>query len=494
VPVPIHWLERRRLGRLLVGLLVCAASAGTAVAASAAGAVSAPAASSVAAPAAPTTVPVAGGRHALGKVTFVGASSFTIQTHGRRMGMINALTASANAVTVKDYPYVWGGGHGAAGVASAGLPGPGHNGTRIGYDCSGAVAAVLARVGLWAAGSQVPNDAGVISVLLRQKLIAPGPANAPDGVTLYDHPGVHIFMNINGRFWGTSDGGAGANPRGGAGWLSDEALDARSRQFKQYHLIPSVLKNSANYGQDYTFQFLRNRLLMLGLLPGDAVRVGYAASGIGTMNAMAIDYPGARTATGTVVQVGLTGTSLTLMSRNGSTRTYQTGGNFELVQQLALGDVASVTYTTTPDVSVTAGAFVASASAAPPVTTAHSVQLKAAAGPAQVSGTVTALAAAGASFKLHTASGTNQTFATAGGDQTFTTAGSVGMLRDIRVGDAITVSFVQANGGVPIAERVQLAGPASQSGTPEGTTPPTTTPAATTPIAPAPTGATPIGR
>jgi hypothetical protein len=212
------------------------------------------------------------------------------------------------------------------------------------------------------------------------------------------------------------------------------------------------------------------------------------------MNAMAIDYPGARTATGTVVQVGLTGTSLTLMSRNGTTRTYQTGGNFELVQQLALGDVASVAYTTTPGVSATDGAFVARASAAPPVTTAHSVQLKAAAGPAQVSGTVTALTAGGASFKLHTASGTNQTFATAGGDQTFTTAGSVGMLRNVRVGDAITVSFVQANGGVPIAEQLQIAAAGSQNGTLAGTAPPTTTPAPTTPIATAPAGATPIGR
>ena len=117
------------------------------------------------------------------------------------------------------------------------------------------------------------------------------------------------------------------------------------------------------------------------------------------------------------------------MSSDGTTTTYQTGGDLALTQQLALGDVASVKYTTTSGATVTDGAFVARAGAAPPVTMAHSVQLRAAAGPAQVSGTVTAIAAGGASFKLHTASGVNQTFATAGGDQTFTTAGSAGMLR-----------------------------------------------------------------
>ena len=54
--------------------------------------------------------------------------------------MVGALTAAANAVTAGDYPYVYGGGHEAAGTASIGIKGPGYNGRRIGYDCSGAVA------------------------------------------------------------------------------------------------------------------------------------------------------------------------------------------------------------------------------------------------------------------------------------------------------------------------------------------------------------------
>jgi len=464
-------------------LLICAGSAATAAAASATRAVAARDATAAPARAARTPAPPAGPQ-AAGKVTFVGASSFTIQTGGRQTGMIDALTAAANAVTAKDYPYVWGGGHGAAGIASVGSPGPGSNGRRIGYDCSGAVAAVLSGAGLWAAGSGVPNDAGVISALLRRGLIAPGPASAPEGVTIYDHPGVHIFMNINGRFWGTSDGADGGNPKGGAGWLSDGAWDAHSKQFREFHLVPSVLKDRASYGQDYTFQFVRNPFLQLGLLPGDAVRVAYAASDIGTMNAMAIDYTGAQIATGTVVQVGLAGTSLTLMSADGTTTTYQTGGNFELTQQLALGDVVSVAYTTTRDARVTNGAFVASAGGARPVTTAHTVRVTAAAGAAQASGTVTVVAPGHTAFTLHTATG-NQTFATGNtADQTFMTVGSAGMLHRLRVGDAITVSYVQANGGLPIAEQVTPA--------PRAPPPPATTSSGTT--APAPTGSSPVGR
>ena len=482
LPVPIRWLVRRRLGRLLVLLFTCAVSAGTAVAASAAGAVSARPAVAVTARAARTGARLTGPQTA-GRVTFVGASSFTIQTGGRRTGMLNALARAADAVTAKDYPYVWGGGHGAAGVASVGDPGPGHNGTRIGYDCSGAVAAVLARVGLWRAGSGVPNDAGVISALLRRGVIAPGPASAPDGVTLYDHPGVHIFMNINGRFWGTSDGGAGADRRGGAGWISDGAWDAHSKQFKQYHFVPSVLKNSAGYGQDYTFQFVRNPFLMLGLLPGETVRVSYAHSGIGTMNAMAIDYTGARLDTGTVVAVALDDSSFTLMGANGTLSTYETGGNPALTGRLALGDVVSVAYTTAHAASAFDGAFVASASRTRPVTMAHTVQLKAAAGAAEVSGTVTGILGAGAAIRVQSDTGTGQTF---------TTAGDRAMLRGIRRGETVTVSFVQATGGMAVAERVQTAAPSPPSTVPSTTTPPVT--ATGTPKGARPTGSSPVGQ
>ena len=46
-----------------------------------------------------------------------------IQTPGKAVGVLNALTSAANRVAAADYPYVWGGGHGQAGIASVGAQG-----------------------------------------------------------------------------------------------------------------------------------------------------------------------------------------------------------------------------------------------------------------------------------------------------------------------------------------------------------------------------------
>src|SRR5947209_12109019 len=161
------------------------------------------------------------------------------------------MTAAATSITSRDYPYVYGGGHTQAGVASVGTR---RRGRRIGFDCSGSVAAVLASAGLWPTGAGVPNDAGVIAQLLREKVLARGVGTGPVEVTLYDHPGVHIFMNIDGRFFGTSDGGGGANPRGGAGWLSDGAPDASRSVYKPYHFLAAVLRSSTNTGHIISLQ------------------------------------------------------------------------------------------------------------------------------------------------------------------------------------------------------------------------------------------------
>ena len=177
--------------------------------------------------------------------------------HGR--GQCNDRGRRARS-PAEDYPYVWGGGHATAGVASVGLRGgPGANGRRIGFDCSGSVAAVLAAGGLWPAGGGVPGDLGVIQQLLAEHLIAPGPGRTPTEVTLYDEPGVHIFMNINGRFFGTSDGAGGGSRKGGPGWLDDGAPDAYSRAFRQYHVLPGVLRDSTIYGHTYTLSAVLDR-------------------------------------------------------------------------------------------------------------------------------------------------------------------------------------------------------------------------------------------
>jgi hypothetical protein len=188
-----------------------------------------------------------------GKITYLSPSALTVQTAGKPVGMVKALIATANAISARDYPYVYGGGHAQAGVASIGIKGPGYNGHRKGYDCSGSVAAVLAGAGLWQPGSPVPNDAGVIAQLRQEHLIAAGAGTAPTEVTLYDDPGVHIFMNIDGRFFGTSDGGGG-NSKGGPTWLYDGAPDASTHTYKRYHLLPSVLADKTDSGQSFAFQ------------------------------------------------------------------------------------------------------------------------------------------------------------------------------------------------------------------------------------------------
>src|SRR5690348_10500074 len=174
---------------------------------------------------------------ASGTVVGVSGHVFALEAAGGRMSVVSALAAAADGVTAGDFPYVYGGGHAQAGIASIGLKGPGFNGRRIGFDCSGSVAAVLSEAGLWPVAAGVPGDAGVISQLLRDHVIARGRGHGSSEVTVYDDAGVHIFMDINGRFFGTSDGAGGGNPNGGAGWLDDGAPDASSRRYKPYHLL-----------------------------------------------------------------------------------------------------------------------------------------------------------------------------------------------------------------------------------------------------------------
>ena len=229
-----------------------------------------------------------GSAHAAGTVVAIGWSSFTIRTGGRRMSVVRALTAAADAVAQGDYPYVYGGGHAQAGTASIGLKGPGYNGHRVGFDCSGSVGAVLAGAGLLPPGMPVPNDAGIVTELRRQKLIARGVGRGPGAVTFWDKPGVHIFMSIDGRDFGTSDGGAGnpAQLHGGAGWLNDGAPDAANPAFRPYHLVASELTAATVYGPTLTFQ--GGYGVLAGVELGDNLRVTYTRDRKGALTAGAI--------------------------------------------------------------------------------------------------------------------------------------------------------------------------------------------------------------
>jgi hypothetical protein len=226
-----------------------------------------------------------------GRVKYVNASSLTIQTSGKRVGLTNAMISTANAISARDYPYVWGGGHAQAGVASAGLTSSRRKRRAVGFDCSGSVTAVLVGAGLWTPGSPVPSDAGVIGQLLQQHLIARGAGSGLNEVTLYDDPGVHIFMNIDGRFFGTSDGGGG-NSKGGPTWLDDGAPDATSHAYRRYHVRPSVLRNRTSYGHAFTFQTRGDELVASGAELGDTVKVSYKEAKSGAITASAIELVG----------------------------------------------------------------------------------------------------------------------------------------------------------------------------------------------------------
>jgi hypothetical protein len=378
---------------------------------------------------------------ASGTVIAVNGDTFTVQSHGRRMGVVNALVASAAAITKQDYPYVWGGGHAQAGVASVGSAGPGHNGRRVGYDCSGSVAAVLAGAGLWPVGTGVPGDAGVISYLRAQGLIARGPGQAPVEVTLYDNPGVHIFMNIDGRFFGTSDGGGGGNPKGGAGWLYDGAWDATSRSYRKWHFLPRVLRDRTTYGHDFTFVDDPLQNLAGELAIGDRVRVGWAQNTAGGMSATALSWVGQLTAGGTVTALSADGGTLAVQTPSGSTLNLTVGGFSWLLQNLSVGDGVSVTYTRR------AG-----------VLTLRQVTVTAAAAPAQVGGTITAIASDSSSFTVQTSAGQSLTFST-GGDTT--------MLSGVSVGDGVLVTYVQTPSNSLIAQGLTDQGSAAGS-TPTG--------------------------
>jgi hypothetical protein len=287
---------------------------------------------------------LAGASVVQGKLQLVGGADFVVQTPGRPRGVTRALISTANRLAAGDYPYVWGGGHAQAGVASVGSRGPGHNGRRRGFDCSGSVAAVLAGANLWPAGSGVPGDAGVISELRSWHLIASGAGQGPTEVTLYDDPGVHIFMNINGRFFGTSAGGDAGNPRGGPGWLDGSTPDAFSHAYRRYHLLSSALHGQVS-GQSIAFRPGALQPVVAQFQVGEPISVSYRMTRYGTLLATSVAYPGALALTGTVSQIASDGSNLTVQPASGSSVTLSSGALATLVAgTVSTGETVSVTY------------------------------------------------------------------------------------------------------------------------------------------------------
>jgi hypothetical protein len=295
---------------------------------------------SLLAPAAAGATPVATGT-ATGTIIALGPSTVTLQAPGRQSAAIDTMIAAATAIARRHYPYVYAGGHAEAGIASVGMKGPGYTGHTRGFDCSGSVAAVLAAGGLWPARGGVPSDAGMISELESWHLIAPGAGTAPNDVTLYDDWGVHIFMSINGRFFGTSDGGGG-DPSGGPQWIDDGAPFAHGHVYRRYHVISSVLARVTRPGRALTMTVSDP---VGGLAAGERVRVAYREDRTGTLVATAITFPDSASATGTVTSLGASGKLFTVQPATGAPETFATGADPALLAGVAAGDTVSVSYT-----------------------------------------------------------------------------------------------------------------------------------------------------
>lgn len=153
-------------------------------------------------PAATTQAAAAGGSSsrtgsAIASLTTTGSSN------------VETAYAAAQAIAARHYPYVWGGGHGAAGTPSGGIAGgPGGGVGLTGFDCSGSVCAVLAAAGM---GFRPGGPVDASGALMGWGEAGPGAA-----MTVYCNP-VHtfIFFNLHGlQHFGTSN----SNPGGGPGF------------------------------------------------------------------------------------------------------------------------------------------------------------------------------------------------------------------------------------------------------------------------------------
>jgi hypothetical protein len=165
---------------------------------------------------------------------------------------LDDIESAANDIDKQNYPYSWGGGHGQLGVPTLGAPGESggvvSTGPKVvGFDCSGAVSAVLGAAGILTSPQGTETLASAIA-----SFAAPGPFLGSTGVNVFINPTVpndHTFMQINGRYWGTSDDGSSPVNGAGVGWLPDAPPSSYLANFQTYHILPAALntKHTSTY-------------------------------------------------------------------------------------------------------------------------------------------------------------------------------------------------------------------------------------------------------
>lgn len=123
------------------------------------------------------------------------------RAEGETVGTLKQLVERASRMNAKHMPYVWGGGHG--------------NPKAVGpWDCSGAISRLF-RIN--------PRVSG--------QFASWGKPGKGKHVTVYANSG-HVFVEINGRFFGTSR----SNPGGGAGWIpASQMSQSYLSQFTKRH-------------------------------------------------------------------------------------------------------------------------------------------------------------------------------------------------------------------------------------------------------------------
>lgn len=157
--------------------------------------------------------------------------------------VMDAMLSAAAAINNFRYPYVHDGGRQQAGTPDIGKPGgPGYNGQTTGFDCSGAVAAVLYAGGLWSGPAY-----NIVADMLAKETLLPGVGNGSPECTIFQSPN-HMFMRLNHVDWGTGDGrGHGASDgQSGPGWIYD-GLGAGDG-YVPYHVPSAILGQQAPTG------------------------------------------------------------------------------------------------------------------------------------------------------------------------------------------------------------------------------------------------------